>query len=235
MFLRWIVPSILLILLHSAASGQQAGQFGARAIGSLAPLDRSDSTDAPYVPQAGDLVFFDDFNKLHHLAFKLSGTGGPLHVGMIVARRDGSLALFDITGSTVAFARVSISEMDARLHNFPGMVLVRQLKQPLTNEQSRDLTNFAYAQEGKRFAMLRVLLQGTPFSARTGLRHALFGHTYFDRHRWFCSEIVIAGCATAGLLNPHAVAGNAVFPRDLAYDEMLNLSHLYHSAARWVK
>jgi hypothetical protein len=233
MFLRWIRPCAILCLLHSSASAQQA-EPAICTVGHLAPMER-DSARSGYTPNAGDLVFFDEFNKFHHLVYKVAGTGGPTHVGMVVARNDGSLALFDITGSTVAFAKVSVTEMGPRLHNFSGMILVRRLKQPLTEEQSRDLTNFAYAQAGKRFAMLRVILQGTPFNARTGLRHALFGHTYLDRHRWFCSEIVVAGCSTAGVLDGNAIAGNAVFPRDLAYDETLNLSQLYYPAAQWVK
>jgi len=235
MFVRWIGPCALVLSLYTSAFAQQAGPSAVRTVGHLASVDVHNPAPSRYEPKAGDLLFFDDFNKLHHLAYKLSGTGGPTHVGMVVARNDGTLALFDITGPKVAFAKVAVSELDPRLHNFAGLVLVRCLKQPLTEDQSRELTHFAYSQEGKRFAMLRVLLQGTPFNARTGLRRALFGQTYLDRHRWFCSEIVVAGCAAAGVLNPLAIAGNAVFPRDLAYDETLNLSDLYHPASRWVR
>jgi hypothetical protein len=219
---------VLLLLISSFSFAQPA----VRTVGCLAPAD---GATCSYVPQAGDIIFFDDFNKVHHLAYKLSGTGGPTHVGMVVARSDGTLALFDITGPTIAFARVALTEIDSRLHQFDGLILVRRLKQPLTDEQSRDLTNFAYSQLGKRFALVRVVMQGTPFNARTGLRHTLFGRTYMDRHRWFCSEIVVSGCASAGLLDGNAIAGNAVFPRDLAFDETLDLSQVYHPAAQWVK
>jgi hypothetical protein len=227
MFMRWIGPCAFLCLLTSSVCAQQSGSPPVRTIGQLA--------QEPYAPQPGDLIFFDEFNKLHHLAYKFSGTGGPTHVGVVIARCDGTLGFFDITGPRVAFARVSVTDLDARLHNFGGMIVVRRIRQPLTDEQSRDLTCFAYAQQGRHFAMFRVLLQGTPFNARSGLRQALFGKTHLDRNRWFCSEIVVAGCTIAGVLDPRVIHGNATYPRDLAYDETLDLSHLYHPAALWQK
>jgi hypothetical protein len=110
---------------------------------------------------------------------------------------------------------------------------VRRLRTPLTQEQSRELTSFAHDQCGKRFAFGRVLLQGTPFCPRSGLRHALFGHTYLNRQRWFCSELVIAACCKASLLDPRSCCGNALYPRDLAVDERFDLSPLYHPPMTW--
>ena len=57
-----------------------------------------------------------------------------------------------------------------RLNTYPGDVMVRRLREPLTPQQSRELTQFAEAQVGKRFAVWRTALQGTPFCPRSGWR-----------------------------------------------------------------
>src|SRR5262249_22601385 len=105
--------------------------------------------------------------------------------------------------------------------------------EPLTEEQSGDLTRFAEAQEGKNIAFKRGLLQGTPIRCRSGLRREIFAHTYTNRRRWFCSEMVVAAACAGHFLAPHVYHANAMCPRDLALDETYNLSALYRKAVPW--
>jgi hypothetical protein len=111
--------------------------------------------------------------------------------------------------------------------------MVRLLREPLTPEQSRDMTQFGQSQVGRGFALHRCMLLGTPFCPKLGIRRACFGRTYFNRHRWFCSEMVVAAGTTAHLFDPHMHPANATRPRDLAFDETMDLSALYHPVQPW--
>jgi hypothetical protein len=211
---------------HLGSPVQQAGYVDV-------PLDAQRSEARPYVPQPGDIVLYDDFNPFFHFAFWVARTAPPTHVAIVIARENGGSALLELTGPRVLTARVAIIDVEPRLAHYPGVIMVRRLRQPLTAEQSRELTRFAQAQVGKGFAVGRVALQGTPFCPRCGLFRMLFGHTYLDRDRWFCSELVVAACSVCGVLDAHAQCGNALYPRDLAVDETLDLSRLYFPPVAW--
>lgn len=187
----------------------------------------------PYWPQPGDILVFDNDNKLFHMMFKIAGTAPPTHAAIVIARADGTPALLEITGPRVATARVMIEDVEERLASYPGPVQVRRIRQPLTPEQSADLTRFGESQVGKRFALWRCLALGTPFCPREGLRREWFGCTPTTRHRWFCSELVIAAGASAHLYEPTAHCANATVPRDLAVDERVDLSQLFHPPVPW--
>jgi hypothetical protein len=124
-------------------------------------------------------------------------------------------------------------EVEERFRTYPGDVAVRRIRKPLTPEQSRDLTQFAEGEVGKRFALWRCILLGTPFCPRTGWRREYFGHTYPTRNRWFCSELVVAAGTSAHLFDGKRFPANATVPRDLAVDELMDISDLYHSPAPW--
>lgn len=49
----------------------------------------------PYVPKEGDLIFYDDHNLFWTVLFLWAGTGPPLHVGMVVKKDDGTLAVLE--------------------------------------------------------------------------------------------------------------------------------------------
>ena len=49
-----------------------------------------------------------------------------------------------------------------------------------------------------------------------------------------CSENVVAAATVAGLLDPKVHCANAMYPRDLAYDEKYDLSGAYHPAVPWM-
>ena len=55
----------------------------------------------------------------------------------LIARPDGTPALLELTGPRTLTAKVCIVDVEPRLTNYPGIVMVRRLRQPLTAEQFR--------------------------------------------------------------------------------------------------
>lgn len=189
----------------------------------------------PYYPQPGDILLYD-YPSFHiSLALRLAGSGNPMHAAIVVARPDGTPAVLEVGPNSKphAFTKTYILDVYPRLASYPGQIEVRRPRHPLTPEQSAALTQFALEQEGKKFAVGRLLLQATPFRCRYGVRHYLFARTTLDRSRWICSENVVAAGAAAGVLDPKVYLANAMYPRDLAYDERFDLSPLYHPPYRW--
>jgi hypothetical protein len=231
----WPATLGILLVLASIAHAQ-APRLGAPvsplAVGYL-HSDHPEGKAIRYEPQPGDIILYDDFNRFYHFIFKIAGTSAPTHTAMVVTRPDGTIALLELTGPTMVFAKVVVMDVETRFKNYGGTIMVRRVRTPLTPDQCHDLTRFAQAESGKSFALGRVILQGTPFCPRTGLRRALFGKTYESRSRWFCSEIVVAGCASARVLDGKAHCANATVPRDLAFDETIDLSRSYHPAMLW--
>src|SRR5262249_18408840 len=133
-----------------------------------------------------------------------------------------------------AFTKTYIVDVLPRFKNYPGCVLIRRPRRTLTPCESQKLTEFALAQQGKDFAVGRLALQITPFNCRYGLRHTWFAHTYFDRHRWICSENAVAAATIAGLMDPKKHPANCMYPRDLAFDETYDLSETYLPPVLWV-
>ena len=238
---QWLIPLGVLLAGTALARSQGPRTLGAlspaHAVGYLAPAaapaDGAGPLATPYEPRPGDIVLYDDFNRFFHFCFKLAQTGAPIHTAMVIARADGTPALLDLTGPRVITAKVCIIDLETRFKNYPGVIMVRRIREPLAPQQSRDLTQFAESQSGKSFAIARVLLQATPFCPRTGLRREFFGKTYLTRNRWFCSEMVVAACASAHVLDPNRCCANATYPRDLAFDEALDLSRAYHPPVYW--
>lgn len=185
----------------------------------------------PYVPREGDLFLMDDHNRLVQRFFEMVGSGAPLHVTIVFRRPDGRLALLEAGPNCVY--KVFLLDLEPRLRDYDGTILVRRLKTPLTEEQSRRLTDFASAQEGKGYALFRLALQGTPCRPRGPLRTALFGKTVLDRDRWTCSEITAAALVAAGLLDGKRYPANSMYPRDFAYDETYDLRTLYDEPGLW--
>lgn len=188
----------------------------------------------PYYPRAGDMVFYDDNNRFHHCVFKVAGTGPPTHSAIVFEACDGKPQFLELTGSTYAGAKVVVMDLGPRMFHYKGAIQVRQTHCPLSPEQNADLAAFAYEQDGKCFALPRCMLQATPFRCRSGWRRDCFGHTYLDRKRWICSELVVSGLCVAGLLDPHEYKANTIYPRDLAYDETIDLSHIYQPTVPWL-
>jgi hypothetical protein len=236
---RWLVTVAVFLGVAGWCRSQQSGAEPAprRPAGYLispTPVVRvSYPSVQPYWPQPGDIIVYDNANKFFHLMFKMANTAPPTHAAMVIARADGTPALLELAGPRTMTAQVCIMDVEPRLASYPGTAEVRRIRRPLTPEQSEELTRFAESQVGKRFALFRCVLLGTPFCPREGLRREWFGHTYASRQRWFCSELVVAAGASAHLYEPTAHCANAVVPRDLAVDEKVDLSKLYYPPVPW--
>jgi hypothetical protein len=185
----------------------------------------------PYEPHEGDLVFFDDQSKFWEFLYWIGHTAPPFHVGIVIKMPDGSLAILESGPDDTL--HVYILEAARRLHTFEGVIQVRRNKVPLTEEQSCTLTRFALAQEGKRYAVWRLLLQGTPIKTRGGPWRRSLAKTYFDRRRWLCCEIVVSAAELVGLMDPNVIKGTNTYPLDILDDHMYKLSPTFDEAAYW--
>jgi hypothetical protein len=187
----------------------------------------------PYRPREGDLIFYDDHSLMWTILFAWAGTGPPLHMGIVVKRPDGTPAVLEAGPDDKL--RVYILDLPARLRDFKGTITIRRCKTALTAEQSAAMTKFAQAQEGKRYAVLRLLLQGTRFRSRGPIRELFLGATYLDRSSWICSEIAVAAGTIAGLFNPNVVKANVTYPLDIVDNHRFNLSRNWHDPEVWSK
>jgi hypothetical protein len=163
--------------------------------------------------------------------YALAHTGPPYHVGIIVCMPDGRPAILEAgPGDTT---RVFILDLLPRLYGHDGAVWVRRLRVPLTPEQSACLTQFALEQAGKRLATVRLVLEITPLRNHGWLHAHIFGRPWVDRCAWFCSELVTAAAAHAGLIDPYQVRPNTVYPRDMFRDNPNDFRPWWEEPRRW--
>jgi hypothetical protein len=189
----------------------------------------------PYLPRAGDFVFYDDRSVVWTPLFAMAGTGPPLHMGMVVRKADGGLAVLEAGPDDSVW--VKLLDLGPRLKQFhddfpKGTITIRRCKAPLTHEKSAALTKFAQAQNGKRYAVLRLLAQGTSIRAR-GPLEPLLAKTDLERDSWMCSELSVACGSVAGLLDGNLIRANATYPRDLVDNERHDLGAVWADAAVW--
>src|SRR5262249_43620254 len=122
-----------------------------------------------------------------------------------------------------------------------GPVWIRKRKCPLTPEQEAALAAFALRQEWKRFALVRLAGQLTPFRSRGPLRTFFIGRPNGDRDSYFCSELVRESLCAAGLIDSKTARPCCTYPHDLFYDWSFNLyllthfslAHGWEPPARW--
>jgi hypothetical protein len=188
----------------------------------------------PYSPHEGDMVFYDDHNRAWTALFALAGTGPPLHMGIVIKKPGGALAVLEAGPDDSVW--VKVIDVGRRLRqfrrDFRGTVTIRRCKVLLSREQSAALTRFALAQEGKRYAALRLLAQGTALRVRGPLER-LLGQTDMDRDAWICSELVVAAGTVVGLFDPKVVHSNATYPRDLVDNRRFDLRSVWDDPAEW--
>jgi hypothetical protein len=131
---------------------------------------------------------------------------------------------------------VTIQDVGPRLNKFHedyhGTITIRRCKQALTPEKSAALTKFAMAQDGKRYAIVRLLIQGTRFRNRGPIRELFLARTDLDRSSWICSELVVAAGTVAGLF-PNTVKSNVTYPLDLVNNRRHDLSRIWYEAETW--
>lgn len=185
----------------------------------------------PYVPREGDLIFYDDKSIFWTILFAWAGTGPPLHMGIVVKGTDGKLAVLEAGPDDKI--KVYILELNSRLKDFKGVVTIRRCKVKLTEEKSAAMTKFAKEQDGKPYAVIRLLLQGTSFRSRGPVREMFLAGTYLDRWSWICSELAVATGTVVGLFDPAVVRANVTYPRDIVDNKRFDLSKNWHDAETW--
>jgi len=191
---------------------------------------------AAYEPREGDLIFYDDKNPAWTALFAYAGTGPPLHMGIVFKKADGKFAVLEAGPDDTVF--VKVLDLDKRLPQFHkdfkgGTITIRRCKKELGEEESKALTKFALAQDGKRYAIGRLLLQATPLRTRDSAREKKDGKTVLDRDAWICSELAVAAGTVAKLFDPKVVHSNVAYPRDLVDNQRYDLSAAWHDAAMW--
>jgi hypothetical protein len=196
----------------------------------------------PYQPQPGDIVLCTDRKCFWQVTFNLAFTGHPHHSGIVIRRPDGRLAVLEAGPHDTTHIAILDWEGHLKSYEEAGPVWVRRRRTPLTPEESARLTEFAYLQEGKRFALIRIGAQLTPFRSRGPLRTYFMGGPHGpNRCSYFCSETVLEACIYAGLLDAKNTRPSATFPRDMFFDNSLNLflkTHFtlapcWYPPARW--
>jgi hypothetical protein len=176
----------------------------------------------PYVPQPGDLMLATDHSRFWAVAHNLALTGHPHHSGIVIALPDSQLAMLEAGPHDTLHVEILKLLPNLREYEEEGPVWIRRRAVPLTSEQSARLTDFALGAAGKRFAVLRIAAQLTPFRTRGPLRTWFVGGPRGERHKYFCSEVVLEACVAAGLLDPATTRPSATFPRDLFFDRSGN-------------
>lgn len=184
-----------------------------------------------YRPQPGDILLFDRHSPFAAKLYRCCGTAGPMHAGMVVPRHDGKLGVLE--AGTDGIMKVLVFDLDPRLHEFDGTILVRTPRKPLSKEQARQLEDFATEQEGKPYAIGRVVFHAATHRVRSAISTDLFGRTVLDRNRWFCSELVAASVAAAGIWPAEDFPANVMYPRDLCFDERFDMSPYYEAPVMW--
>jgi hypothetical protein len=229
------VATLAATLLHlgcGTALGQDAGQ----PFGYVVPATKGagKAQPKPYVPKEGDMIFYDDYSLIWTALFYWAGTAPPLHAGIVVKKVDGTMAALEAGPNDTIWVR--IIDLNTRfpkfLEEYQGTITIRRCKKDLSPEESQALTKFAEAQDGKRYAVIRLLLQGTRFRSRGPLREYFLARTYLDRSSWFCSELVVAAGTVVGLF-PNSVKANVTYPLDLVNNRRHDLSRVWHEAEKW--
>jgi hypothetical protein len=196
----------------------------------------------PYRPQPGDIMLCTDRLMFWKITFTISFAGDPHHSGVVFRRPDGGLALLEAGPHDSLWCRVL--DVSEHLHSYEeeGPVWIRRRRTPLTEAQSDCLTNFALAQDGKRFAIIRLGAQLTPFRSRGPLSTYVMGKPKgSSRHAYFCCELLMESLVAAGLLDPATTRPAATYPRDVFFDRSLNhyinkhldLSPCWYPPSRW--
>jgi hypothetical protein len=175
----------------------------------------------PYEPQPGDVLLLSNTNFAWATAYFMCGTGAPGHTALVARLEDGTLGIIEAGFNEEPF--VNFTSLRDRLHDYPGTIWVRRRKTPITAEQSKALTDYGRIINGRRYGVVRLLAQLTPFRSRGPIRTYFLGKPKGIRSSYICSEAVLEGLVMAGLLDAETTRPSATYPRDMFFDESLNL------------
>ncbi|MCI0640924.1 MAG: hypothetical protein L0Y72_24025 [Gemmataceae bacterium] len=176
----------------------------------------------PYLPQPGDIMLSTDTSTFWKVMHNLAGTGHPTHSGIVFARPDGTLAIIEAGPHDTYYCRVLDCMPHLESYAAVGRVWLRRRTVPLTADQSARLTEFAMANDGRRFALGRLGLQLTPFRTRGPLRTAHVGRPQGIRQSYFCSELAMECLVASGLVDAATARPSATYPRDMFMDRSPN-------------
>ena len=176
----------------------------------------------PYRPQAGDIFLSTGREMWAKLGHWAAFTGAPQHSGIIFAQPDGRLAVLEAGPHNTLRCRAMDLIPELQSYAEFERVWIRRRRVPLAAEQSADLTAFALANEGTRFALLRMFGQLIPLRSRGPWRTQFLGVSHVDRCSYFCAELVTEACVIAGLLDPATARPAATYPRDLFFGRSRN-------------
>lgn len=225
------MPPALLLAAMLALPTHAPADSGAVLL--LAPLRPAAKPTHSYVHALapGDIVLYRRRNIPQNLLYRLFLSGGMTHVGIVVARPDGSLGLLEAVGVRYP---VVISDLRSRLCYFDGPVYVRRRCVPLRPDQSARLTAFACGAEGKRFDVVGLLgpALSDPVWHRPG---SCIQPSDLDPRRWYCSPLVLGAAVAAGLIDPCLIRLRRASPQDLFEDRSLDLRpYGWESPAHWL-
>jgi hypothetical protein len=189
----------------------------------------------PYLPQPGDIVLPTDHSIFWTIGHNLALAGHPHHSGIVIALPDGRLAMLEAGPHDTARCEVLELMTNLQAYEQKGPVWIRQRTTPLTSEQSAQLTDFAIAQDGKRFAIVRLAGQLTLLRSRGPIRTKYVGGPHGERRSFFCSELVTEASVAAGLMDPATTRPSATYPHDLFFERSRNLflSRNFNLAPDW--
>jgi hypothetical protein len=195
----------------------------------------------PYLPQPGDIMLATDSGRFWTITHNLALAGQPHNSAIIFRRPDGSLAILEAGPNDTIWIRALDMLPHLREYEAKGPVWIRRRCVSLTPEQDARLTEFAMAQEGKRFALIRLAGQVTLLRSRGPLRTWFLGKPNGHRSSYFCSELVTEACVAAGLVDARKARPAATYPAELFFDSSLNpylnrhfkLAPCWAPPARW--
>ncbi|MCI0702087.1 MAG: hypothetical protein L0241_13470 [Planctomycetia bacterium] len=196
----------------------------------------------PYTPQPGDIVMSADGSVFWLLMHNLAGTSHPTHSMIVFAMPDGRMGIVEAGPHDTLKCRVLEALPHMLTYEAEGRVWVRRRAVPLTPEESARLTEFALTVDERRFALVRLAGQLTPFRTRGPIRTAFVGKPQgIGRSNYYCSELIVEACVYAGLMNPCTARPGATYPRDLFFDSShnpylkkhLKLAPAWDPPARW--
>jgi hypothetical protein len=232
------------LLFVLACTGIAAGPAGSVYQPAYCMDDVLRAPAADYVPQPGDVIFFNyDEGWFWKLGFKLALSGPPDHAGIIVRLPDGSLAVFESGPDDGLLVEVSCLVERLKFHACNrGPVWVRRRICPLTEDQIVRLGEFAISERGKSYAYWRLLGQTTLLRSRGPLRTHWAGKPKGPKDSYFCSELVLEALVYAGALDPATTRPRATYPEDFFFDRSRNaylngrftLAHSWHPPQRLV-
>jgi hypothetical protein len=235
----WLLCSVLSVSAQPEAAGAPLGSFLYQPAFCIDEELRGPAE--PYVPQPGDIMLRLDHSVFWRVTHYLAGAFDPNGSAIVFARPDGSPAILEAGPNDCMWVHTLDALPHMQEYADIGRVWIRKRCVPLTPQQSCRLTQFALANDGKRFALARLGLQLTPFRTRGPIRIYFVGKPKGDRAKYFCSELVTEACVAAGLIDPERARPSATYPHDLFFgrswnpylDHNLEINAGWYPPARW--